>query len=45
MSMAYNELKPICMIMDYIDHDMWGLLQLAKESKLSMYVLFIFLNL
>ena len=23
---------------DYVDHDMWGLLQLAKELKLAMFV-------
>ena len=36
--MKYSELKPICMVMDYVDHDMWGLLQLAKELKLAMFV-------
>lgn len=35
-SMRYNELKPICMVMDYVDHDMWGLLQYARDSKLPM---------
>lgn len=35
-SMQYTKLKPICMIMDYVDHDMWGLIQLAKEQKLPM---------
>ena len=34
--MKYSELKPICMVMDYVEHDMWGLLQLAKELKLAM---------
>lgn len=34
--MRYNELKPICMVMDYVDHDMWGLLQYARDSKLPM---------
>ena len=35
--MDYTQLNPICMIMDYVDHDMWGILQLAKECKLAMY--------
>ena len=35
--MKYSQLNPICMVMDYVDHDMWGLLQYAKESKLLMY--------
>ncbi|OAO13167.1 cyclin-dependent kinase [Blastocystis sp. ATCC 50177/Nand II] len=35
--MKYSELKPICMVMDYVEHDMWGLLQLAKELKLAIY--------
>ena len=37
LSMDYTKLNPICMIMDYVDHDMWGILQLAKECKLPMY--------
>ena len=37
--MDYTKLNPICMIMDYVDHDMWGILQLAKECKLPMYSL------
>ena len=36
-NMQYTQLKPICMVMDYVDHDMWGLIQLAKEQKLAMY--------
>lgn len=39
LSMDYTKLNPICMIMDYVDHDMWGILQLAKECKLPMYSL------
>lgn len=38
LTMDYTKLNPICMIMDYVEHDMWGILQLAKESKLAMYV-------
>ena len=37
MSMKYSELQPICLIMDYVDHDMWGLLQFARESKLALW--------
>lgn len=36
LSMDYTKLNPICMIMDYVDHDMWGILQFAKESHLPM---------
>ena len=31
-----TKLNPICMIMEYVDHDMWGILQFAKESHLPM---------
>ncbi|KAK8815785.1 hypothetical protein WA538_004909 [Blastocystis sp. DL] len=37
LSMDYTKLNPICMIMDYVDHDMWGILQFAKESHLPIY--------
>lgn len=37
--MDYTKLHPICMIMDYVEHDMWGILQYAKEEKLAMYVM------
>ena len=38
LTMDYTKLNPICMIMDYVDHDMWGILQFAKESHLQMCV-------
>lgn len=36
LSLQYTELKPICMIMEYVEHDMWGILQYARDQKLAM---------
>ena len=38
LSLEYSKLNPICMIMEYVEHDMWGFLQYTRDKKLALYV-------
>ena len=38
LSLEYSKLNPICMIMEYVEHDMWGFLQYSRDKKLALYV-------
>ena len=37
LSLEYSKLSPICMIMEYVEHDMWGFLQYTRGKKLALY--------
>ena len=38
LSLDYSKLNPICMIMEYVEHDLWGFLQYTRDKKLALYV-------